>query len=96
MTVTSRLDGRKFRRFKGVGTRASYVFAYVNATTSFRSKMRIEKLEGNRVGGCCQYLRQLGLGDEQKMRFRGGEVVFYILKFRSKTANVVEIYVKKG
>ena len=49
MTVKSNSDGRKFRRFKEVGTRASYVFASVDATASFRSKMRIEKIGSNRI-----------------------------------------------
>ena len=32
-----------------MGMRPSYVIAYVDATVSFRSKMRIEKVGGNRV-----------------------------------------------
>ena len=40
MTVKSKPDGRKFRRFKGVGTRASYVVAYIDATASFKLKIR--------------------------------------------------------
>ena len=50
MTVNYTSDGRKFRRFKGVGMRTSYFVAYVGATASFKSKMRIEKEGGNREG----------------------------------------------
>ena len=62
VTVKSKPDGRKFRRFKGVGTRASYVVAYVDTTASFRSRMRIEKVGGKRVGAAVSSLKQLGLG----------------------------------
>ena len=40
--MKSKPDGRKFRRFKEVGTRARYVVAYIDATSSFETKMRIE------------------------------------------------------
>ena len=50
MTVKSKPDSKKFRRFKGVGRRASYVAAYIDATASLTSKIRIEKVRGNRVG----------------------------------------------
>ena len=61
VTVKSKPDGRKFRRCKGMGTRVSYVVGYLDATASFRSKMRIEKIRGNRVGASVHSLRQLGL-----------------------------------
>ena len=79
VTVKSKPDGRTFRRFKSMGTRASYVVAYVDATTSFRSKMRIEKV-GNIVGAAVS---------------RGREVVFHRLKISSKIAIVAEIDVEK-
>ena len=44
MTVKSKPVGRNFRRLKGVGTRTNYVIGYIDATASFRSKMRIKKL----------------------------------------------------
>ena len=59
--------------------KTSYVVAYVDAIANFRSKMRIDKVGGNRVGAV-NSLRQLDLGEEKKMRFRGGEAVFHRLK----------------
>ncbi|MPC57971.1 hypothetical protein E2C01_051963 [Portunus trituberculatus] len=52
--------------------------------------MRIEKVGGNREGATVSYLRQLCFGEEKKMRFSRGEVVFH----RSKTANVAELNVE--
>ncbi|MPC66745.1 hypothetical protein E2C01_060896 [Portunus trituberculatus] len=52
--------------------------------------MRIETVGGNReraTVGC--------FGEEEKMRFSKGEVVFYRLKIRSKTANVAEVNEEK-
>ena len=37
----------------------------------------------------------MDLGEEEKMRFRGGEVVFQRLKIRYKTTNVAKIDVEK-
>ena len=68
---------------------------YVDATASFRPKMRIEKVGGNRIRAALSSLRQLSLGEEKKMRFRGGGVVFYRFKIRSKAANVAKIDVEK-
>ena len=59
VTLKSKPDGRKFRRFKGVGTRASNVIAYVDATASFGLKLRIEKVRGNRIGTAISSLRHL-------------------------------------
>ncbi|MPC39519.1 hypothetical protein E2C01_033056 [Portunus trituberculatus] len=56
----------------------------------FETKMRIEKVGGNREGATLSCLRQLCFG-EKKMRFSRGEVVFYRLKIRSKTLNVPEV-----
>ena len=50
-------------------------------------KLRIEKVGGNRKGVTVSCLRHLCFS-EKKMRFSGGEVVFYRLKIRSKNANV--------
>ena len=50
MTLKSKPDGGKLRRFKSVDTRASYVVADIDATSSFGTKMRIEKVGGNRKG----------------------------------------------
>ena len=84
-------NSRKKRKFKSVGTRASYVVADIDATSSFGTKMRIEKVGGNRKGVTVSCLRHLCFSEEKKMRFSGGEVVFYRLKIRSKTANVAEV-----
>ena len=40
-------------------------------------------------------LRHLRFGEEKKMKFRRGKMVFYRLKIRSETANVAEVNVKK-
>ena len=53
--------------------------------------MRIEKVGGNRKGVTVSCLRHLCFSEEKKMGFSGGEVVFYRLKIRSKTANVAEV-----
>ncbi|MPC23568.1 hypothetical protein E2C01_016625 [Portunus trituberculatus] len=57
--------------------------------------MRIEKVGGNREGAPVSYLRQLCFGEEKKMRFSRGEVMFYRLKVRFKTANVAEVKEEK-
>ena len=54
-----------------------------DATVSFRSKMRIEKVGRDGVGTAVSSLRQLGLGEE-KMRFRGREVVFQIENYNKE------------
>ncbi|MPC10859.1 hypothetical protein E2C01_003502 [Portunus trituberculatus] len=56
--------------------------------------MRIEKVGGNKEGATVSSLGHLCLGEEQ-MRFSRGEVVFYGLKIRSKTANVAEVNEEK-
>ena len=75
--MKSKPDGRKLRRFKSVSTRASYVVADIDATSSFGMKMRIEKVGGNKKGVTVSCLSHLCFSEEKKMRFRGGEVVFY-------------------
>ena len=53
--------------------------------------MKIEKVGGNRKGATVNCLRHLCFSEEKNMRFSGGEVVFYKLKIRSKTANVAKV-----
>ena len=89
--MKSKPDGGKLRRFESVGTRASYAVADTDATSSFGTKMRIEKVGVNRKGVTVSCLSYLCFSEEKKMRFSGGEAVFYRLKIRSKTANVSEI-----
>ncbi|MPC49520.1 hypothetical protein E2C01_043324 [Portunus trituberculatus] len=57
--------------------------------------MRTEKAGGNREGATVSCLRQLWFGEEKKMRFSKGEVVFHRLKIISKAANVAEVNVEK-
>ena len=91
MTLKSKPDGGKLKRSKSVGTRGSYVVADIDATSSFGTKMRIEKVGGNKKGVTVSCLRHLCFSEKQKMRFSGGEVVIYRLRIRSKTANVAEV-----
>ena len=58
--------------------------------------MRIEKVGRNRKGVTVSCLRHLCFSEEKKMRVSGGEVVFYRLKIRSKTANVPEVHREKS
>ena len=48
MTCESRPDGGKLGRFKSVGTRASQFVALKDETSSFETKMDIEKVGRNR------------------------------------------------
>ncbi|MPC48331.1 hypothetical protein E2C01_042099 [Portunus trituberculatus] len=57
--------------------------------------MRTEKVGGNRERATVSCLRQLCFGEERKMRFSKGKVVFYRLEVRSKTANVAEVNKEK-
>ena len=59
MTLKTKPDGGKLRRFKSVGMRASYVVAFIDATYSFGTKMRIEKVGRNRKGVTVSCLRHL-------------------------------------
>ena len=88
-------DDGKFGRFKSVGTRASNIIAHVYATASFGLKIRIEKVGGNRKGRAVSSCRHLGLSEEEKMRFRRGEVVFHRREIRGKATNVTEIDIEK-
>ena len=57
--------------------RARYVIAYIDATASFGSKLRVEKVRRNRIGTAISSLRHLGFGEEEKMRFSSREVMFH-------------------
>ena len=57
---------KEHRRFKGMDTRVSYVVACIDATASFRLKMRIEKVGGNKVEAAFSSLRPLVLGEEKR------------------------------
>ncbi|MPC95543.1 hypothetical protein E2C01_090759 [Portunus trituberculatus] len=70
--------------------RASQVAVHIDTTSSFGTKMRIEKVGGNRKGATISSLRQLCFSEE-KMRFSRGEVVFYRLEITSKTVYVAEV-----
>ena len=74
-----------------MGTRAGQVVAHTDTISSFGIKMRIERVGRNRKGATIRCLRHLCFSEEKKMRFSGGEVVFYRLKIRLKTANVAEV-----
>ena len=62
-----------------MGTRASYVVAHIDATSSFEPKMMIEKVGGNRKRATVSCLRHLCFGEEKKMRFSRGEVAVITL-----------------
>ena len=44
MILESKPEGENLRRFKSVGRKVSQIIAYINATTSFETKIRIEKI----------------------------------------------------
>ena len=67
MTLISKPDFGKFKRFKSVGTRASHVVADIKATSSFGTKMRIEKVGRNRKGVTVSCLRHLCFIEETKV-----------------------------
>ena len=85
MTLRSKPIGGKLKRLKSVDTRASYVVADIDATSSFGTKMRIEKVGGNSKG-----LLSVASDTCASVRKRISGLVFYRLKIRSKTANVAE------
>ncbi len=74
-----------------MGTRVSDVVAYIDATSSFGLKFRIEIVGGNRIEVAVSSHRNLYFGEEEKMRFSGGEMVFNRMKIRTEAANVAEI-----
>ncbi|MPC59177.1 hypothetical protein E2C01_053193 [Portunus trituberculatus] len=84
----SKPDAQKLVRFK------SRVVVPIDATSTFGMKIKIEKVGGNRKEATVSCLRQLCF-DEKKMRF-SREVVFYRLKIRSKSVNVVEVIEEKA
>lgn len=44
----------------------------------------------NRVDITLSSLRNLGFGEEYKMGFKGGEMVFHRMEIRTRTANVAK------
>lgn len=75
--------------------RVSDVVVYVGVIFSFGLKFRIEIVGGNRVEIVVSSFRNLCFGKEEKVRFRGGEMMFYRMKIRVKIVNVVEIEKKE-
>ena len=71
--------------------RASQVIALIDATTSFGTQRRIEKVEQNRKEATVSCLRHLCFGEEKMMKFSKEEMVFYRLKIRSETMDVAEL-----
>ncbi len=63
-----------------MGPRASDVVAYKDATSNCGLKFRIEIVEGNRIEFAISSHRNLCFGEEEKMRFSGGEMVFHRMK----------------
>ena len=59
LTSKSLPDGRKFFRFKIVGTRAIDVVVHRYAATSFGLQMRIEKVGGNKNRTVVSYNRHI-------------------------------------
>ena len=74
-----------------MGTRASDVITYIDATSSFGVKFRIEKVGGDRIEGAISSHRNLSFSEEKKVRFRGGEVMLHRMEVRSKSADVAEM-----
>ncbi len=74
-----------------MGTRASDVVAYIDETSSFGLKFRIETVGGNSIEVAVSSPRNLCFGMEEKMRFSGGEMVFHRIKIRTEAVNVAEI-----
>ncbi|MPD03970.1 hypothetical protein E2C01_099632 [Portunus trituberculatus] len=56
--------------------REQEVVVHIDATSNFGAKMKIEKVGGNKEGAAVSSLRQLCFGEEKKMKFSRGEVVF--------------------
>ncbi len=74
-----------------VGTRASNVVAYIDTTSSFGVKFRMEKVGGNRIEVAVSSHRNLSFSEEKKVRFRGGEVMLHRVEIRAKAPNVAEM-----
>ena len=51
--------------FERVGTRANKVVVYIDVTYSFETKIRIEKVGGNRKGVTVSCLRHMCFGEER-------------------------------
>ncbi len=54
-------------------------------------EFRIEIVGGNRVEVAVSSHRILCFGEEEKMRFSGGEMVFHRMKIRTEATNVAEM-----
>ncbi len=74
-----------------MGTRASNVIAYIDATTSFGVKFGKEKVGGNRIEVALRSPRNRSFSEEKKVRFQGGEVMIHRMDVRAKVAYVAEI-----
>lgn len=74
---------------------ASDVAVYINATSSFSLKVRMEKIRRNRKWIAFSCYRHLGLGVEEKIRVRGRQGIFYRVEHKSKSADVEEVNVEK-
>ncbi len=95
VTLESQPDGRKFGRKKVVDTRTRNIVAPIYTTASFGLKLRIDKVGGNRERTAVSCHKHLSFNEEEKMRFRGGEVMIHRLEIRSKAANVAEVDIEK-
>ncbi len=71
--------------------RASNVIAYIYATACFGVKFRIEKVGGKRIEFAVSSPRNLSFSEENKVRFRGGEVMLQGMEVREKAAYVEEM-----
>jgi len=73
----------------------SDIVAYIDATSNFSLKIRIEKVGGDRIRTAVSSPRHLCLSEEETVRLRGGEVMFHRLEISSETAYVVEVNIEK-
>ena len=73
-----------------MATRTSDIVAYIDATSSFSLKTRIEKVGGNSKRIVVSNPSNLCLSEEEKVRLRGGEVMFHRLEIRSETVYEID------
>ena len=66
MTCKSKTDGGKIERFKSKGTRASEVIVHSDIISSFGTKMRIDKVGGNRKGATMNCFRHMCYDEEKE------------------------------
>ena len=83
-------EGGKLERFKSVATRASHVVPQIDVTSTFGTKLRIEKVGGSKKGANLSCLRH-SCFIEEKIRFSRGKLVFYRLKVSFKTDSIAEV-----